>query len=101
MANAGLYEVDSKDSENERVWIRFYLSIRTAITLKIYASDGETLEREITTGELEIGEYTSRANSVFWDCATSGGSPVASGVKYVGLFIGSDRQDWVKFYIND
>ena len=73
---------------NPETWIPFDLAQRSAVTIAIYNSAGQTVKR-MELGELPAGSYRAKGKAAYWDGRDAHGTPAASGVYFVRIEAGS------------
>ncbi|MDE0019810.1 MAG: PQQ-binding-like beta-propeller repeat protein [Candidatus Poribacteria bacterium] len=73
---------------NPETWIPFDLAQRSAVTIAIYNSTGQTVRR-MELDELAAGSYRAKGKAAYWDGRDALGAPAASGVYFVRIEAGS------------
>ena len=72
---------------NPETWIPYQLAEPNAVTLQIYAVNGE-LVRTLDVGHQPAGRYQNRSQAAYWDGKNEVGESVASGVYFYKLIAG-------------
>ena len=72
---------------NPETWIPFDLAQRSAVTIAIYNSTGQTIRR-MELGELAAGSYRAKGKAAYWDGRNDLGAPAASGVYFARIEAG-------------
>ncbi len=72
---------------NPETWIPYQLAETTDVTIRIYATSGESV-RTLVLGCRPAGIYQSRGQAAYWDGKNAFGEPVASGIYFYTLSAG-------------
>ena len=72
---------------NPETWIPYHLAEPAAVTLTIYAIDGQVVRR-LDLGHQTTGYYQNKARAAYWDGRNNAGEPVASGLYFYTLTAG-------------
>ena len=72
---------------NPETWIPYQLAETTDVTIRIYATSGESV-RTLVLGSRPAGIYQSRGQAAYWDGKNAFGEPVASGIYFYTLSAG-------------
>ncbi|RKU26088.1 hypothetical protein C6499_14175 [Candidatus Poribacteria bacterium] len=75
---------------NPETWIPYHLAKPAAVTITIYAVNGQVV-RELALGHQPAGIYQTRSRAAYWDGRNAFGEPVASGVYFYTLSTESTR----------
>ncbi len=73
---------------NPETWIPFRLSEPCEVTISIYTASGQ-LVKKIDLGYKEIGDYTDKKSSVYWDGLNESGEKVSSGIYFYSIKAGN------------
>lgn len=72
---------------NPETWIPFRLSEPNEVTISIYTPSGQ-LVRKLDLGYKDIGDYTDKNSSAYWDGRNEFGEKVSSGVYFYSIKAG-------------
>lgn len=75
---------------NPETWIPFELGRSGRVVITIYDSNGRVVRR-LDLGYKDAGSYVNKAVAAHWDGRNEFGEPVASGVYYYAVQVGSQR----------
>ncbi len=79
--------MNSPNPFNPETWIPFQLSEPAAVTIRIYAADGQLI-RKMALGHQKAGIYRNRNRAAHWDGKNAQGELVASDVYFYTLTAG-------------
>lgn len=72
---------------NPETWMPYQLSAPAAVTVTIYATDGQVV-RTLPLGFQAAGTYHNKSRAAYWDGRNGLGEPVASGLYFYTLTAG-------------
>jgi serine protease len=75
---------------NPETWIPFELGKSGRVSIAIYDPNGR-LVRRLDLGYRDAGSYVDRSRAAYWDGRNESGEPVASGIYYYAVQVGSQR----------